>query len=626
MTDFLSGIPLRDGDWRREGRWWIHPDGTRVPVIAGGTNVFALTQERFRFYNDGTENGSTALAAENTNLTLLNGSQVHLRIGFSETGTGSISGATTDDYQLQVSKNGGAYANVTTSSSNVKAVASANLTDAGTTTQRLSAGTGSFVAGEISEAGLVTDRQITANNFSELLYAIEIVGADVAAGDTLDFRVLLNGATTNMTYSVTPRLTVSKTIATPAGSGTLTGVAASLALVFGLTAGALGLTGQSVGVGFQGPTTGSVDVTGAAPTVSVGAGSGTTIAIPAGAVAVTGTLLDGVYFLGTDAGALTLTGRTPAFAFVQPMPAGAIAATGTTSALLIDVPRALGLGTVAVSGAAPSLAEINTGTAGALTLGGVAPTILVGQSVATPAGSLAVTGTTSPVALVAAGTVGALTLSGTSPAIFTGALLTSGLGSLTLTGQAPSDLAWVMTQAAGAVTVTGQAPTLYIGQFLSVPAGTVAISGTTPTAASVVSLSAGTLAVTGQTPAVLSSISLAPPSATLTLTAGSPFLAVGLQGDVASLALSGLAPTLTFSLGIEPAAGTLTMTGALPSPLVGAAQIDTATLTMTGLAPSVAVQAQSRIYVVMRPDDVAIACPKDDITIRLLAEEYEVIV
>lgn len=186
-------------------------------------NIFALTQRAFRFYEDGTESGSTEIAAENANITRLvvSNSVVLLRIGLQESGSGSVSGATTDDYQLQYSKNGGAFTNVNGATTNVRGFASANLTDAGTTTQRLSAGGGSFVAGEISEDGLVDDRQITANNHTELLYALEVVAADVAEGDTLDFRVLLNGATTNMTYTVTPRLTVTKTESLPAGMASM---------------------------------------------------------------------------------------------------------------------------------------------------------------------------------------------------------------------------------------------------------------------------------------------------------------------------------------------------------------------------------------------------------------------
>lgn len=179
-------------------------------------NIFALTQRAYRFFNDdGSETTATVAAAQDTGISIsVNASatpRIVLRIGLAETGAGSISGATTDDYQLQYSKNAGAYTNVTTSSSNVKAFASSNLTDAGTTTDNsglTNPGSGSFVAGEISEVGLITDRQITANNFTEFLYTLELVANDVANTDTLDFRVLLNGATTNMTYSVTPRITV----------------------------------------------------------------------------------------------------------------------------------------------------------------------------------------------------------------------------------------------------------------------------------------------------------------------------------------------------------------------------------------------------------------------------------
>jgi len=177
------------------------------------SNVFGITARAFRFYEDGTEAGSTAIAAENTNITrdvAAGNSALQLRYGVQESGSGSASGATTDDYQLQVSKNAGAYANVAAASSNVRAFPTANLTDAAATTQRLSAGSGAFIAGEIDEAdGIVTDWQLTANNFSELLYSVELVAADLAHNDTLDFRVLRNGAVFN-TYSVTPRVTANK--------------------------------------------------------------------------------------------------------------------------------------------------------------------------------------------------------------------------------------------------------------------------------------------------------------------------------------------------------------------------------------------------------------------------------
>lgn len=173
---------------------------------------FAVTQQRFRFYNDdGTVSTATAAAAENTNLTITDGGgnkSYHLLIQMQE--TGATNGATTDDWQLQYSKNAGAWTDVTTTSTNVKAFDSTNLTDADAIANpqhRLTAGTGSAESGEISEDGLVDDRPLPASGYMELLYTIQTVDTDLAATDTLDFRVLYNGATTGVTYSVTPRIT-----------------------------------------------------------------------------------------------------------------------------------------------------------------------------------------------------------------------------------------------------------------------------------------------------------------------------------------------------------------------------------------------------------------------------------
>ncbi len=84
-----------------------------------------------------------------------------------------------------------------------------NMVDTAPTTNRLGAGSGSFVAGGISEDGIVDNLQITASNYTELLYALTVPTAAVANNDTLDFRVLRNGAVLDA-YTVTPRITVSK--------------------------------------------------------------------------------------------------------------------------------------------------------------------------------------------------------------------------------------------------------------------------------------------------------------------------------------------------------------------------------------------------------------------------------
>lgn len=199
--------------------------------------TFGITARAYRWYEDGTETGAAAIAAQDTAITRLvtSNSPVVLRYGVQESGSASTSGASTDDYQLQYSKNGGAFTSVTGATTNVQGFTSSSLTDAATTTSRLSAGTGAFVAGRISETdGLLTDWLLTANNYSDLLYAIQIIAADTAEGDVFTFRVLRNGAVFN-TYSVTPSLTVTKIQAFTADISETVTITESTAAVYAAT-------------------------------------------------------------------------------------------------------------------------------------------------------------------------------------------------------------------------------------------------------------------------------------------------------------------------------------------------------------------------------------------------------
>lgn len=165
-------------------------------------------QAAFRFYNDdGSESGSTATAAQDVNITITEGGgncSFQLRIGIQN----DNANPQPLTHQLQYSKNGGIYTDVTTTSSNVKAFNSANLTNDATTTQRLTGLTGSFTGnGGVSEDGLTSSVSLPASGCKELLYAIQTVDADLANGDTLDLRVLANGSTLSGGYTVTPRIT-----------------------------------------------------------------------------------------------------------------------------------------------------------------------------------------------------------------------------------------------------------------------------------------------------------------------------------------------------------------------------------------------------------------------------------
>ena len=110
---------------------------------------------------------------------------------------------------------GAAYGNLTTISTGVRVNTGSALVSGAATTQRLSSGSGSFVAGEQDDNdGLITDHQLTANNFTEHLWALTLVAADLLDGNVVTFDLLWNGSP--ITSTVTPTLTVSKNV-DPAG-------------------------------------------------------------------------------------------------------------------------------------------------------------------------------------------------------------------------------------------------------------------------------------------------------------------------------------------------------------------------------------------------------------------------
>ena len=181
--------------------------------------TFRPRADAFRFYEDGTESGSSAIAAQDVDLTsrsVDSDSQVHLR--WRVQNLAAVAGATADDYHCFASINSGAFFQVTTSTSNVKGDTSSGLSDTTVTTNRslpdgIADGTGSFVAGEQSESGTIDDRQLTASNYTEHVYAVVLISADLSDTDTIDFQMRgpTNGPFDQITTAAaTARITVSK--------------------------------------------------------------------------------------------------------------------------------------------------------------------------------------------------------------------------------------------------------------------------------------------------------------------------------------------------------------------------------------------------------------------------------
>lgn len=177
---------------------------------------FTPAVDKFRFYDDDAgEDASTPLAAEDTNVTInVDSGNVPFQLRYRLQESGGVAGAATDDYDLQRSLNSGGYSTITGATTAIITSASGLTNDAATTnraTNGITNGTGSFVAGEQSTDGVLDNWQLTASNYSEIVYGGTVVAADVNNNDTIDFRVTLNGGTPGMTNSVTPRITIQKT-------------------------------------------------------------------------------------------------------------------------------------------------------------------------------------------------------------------------------------------------------------------------------------------------------------------------------------------------------------------------------------------------------------------------------
>ena len=186
------------------------------------THVAAvIEQETFRFGSDGTESGYSFIATESTDITVGDetGTDIDfatiiiLRIRMAET-AGATNPEANQTVELQYSLAGGAFTNVTGSSTVVQAIASA-MTDAEDTTERLVGGSGTFLTTNagVDEADGVAggaNLDLPGNNYTELAFAIQVIKDDVTDGQTIDFRITRVSGTLmdNEATADEPRITI----------------------------------------------------------------------------------------------------------------------------------------------------------------------------------------------------------------------------------------------------------------------------------------------------------------------------------------------------------------------------------------------------------------------------------
>jgi hypothetical protein len=161
-------------------------------------------QADFRWRNDdGGETGATWIKAAHVDLDKNPTMDVPIRIRFLLQNTGDKD--ETDGYRLEYSVDGGSYTEVTTSSSYVRYIGSANttwtLTDEDPTTQQLGGGT--FDEGYWNDQGDTTSFTFAQGQESELEFCIQFRSADITE-NTIELQVNFDGGSALDGYTYTP--------------------------------------------------------------------------------------------------------------------------------------------------------------------------------------------------------------------------------------------------------------------------------------------------------------------------------------------------------------------------------------------------------------------------------------
>jgi len=193
--------------------WWFEKHNLPVPKYLIGHSVFTLNQVGYRFRNDnGSETSATWAANQNTafNPTITGDYQFRLRFEINEVGAAAGNAS----FQVQHNINGAGWATADLTTNGVRLVDSPNVTDGTATTGQLTAGTGTFRAGQFRDT--VTPAAVTysGSDHSEVEFSIMLHYGFLNTGDVITFRLLDSGGLL-ATYTVTPQMTITKVFNEP---------------------------------------------------------------------------------------------------------------------------------------------------------------------------------------------------------------------------------------------------------------------------------------------------------------------------------------------------------------------------------------------------------------------------
>jgi len=147
-----------------------------------------ISQDAFRFYEDGTETGATPLAAQNVDIEKYDEDVFLYRFLLQDTGGTTLSKGGTVSYSL----NGGAYTGITASTP-VQTATSSNVAQNDDTTSQLG-GTGTFITDndavtEGTNAALPASFAFASGERTEVLIVLALDSAQLSDDDTVDIKL-----------------------------------------------------------------------------------------------------------------------------------------------------------------------------------------------------------------------------------------------------------------------------------------------------------------------------------------------------------------------------------------------------------------------------------------------------
>ena len=242
-----------------------------------------------------------------------------------------------------------------------------------------------------------------------------------------------------------------------------------------------------------------------APILSVE--SNTSIAVAAGALAITGNASEISRFVVTPAGNGVFTGDVPIVEINTPgseTPGGGqIISTGHGPTVNVAYAIEISAASIAIAGQSPT------------------PSIQYTINIA--AGTIALTGQSviAAIPVIASPAGGSSTLTGQSLTSVVGVVGLSDTGSITISGSAPG-VQIDPAVSSGAMIVAGQTVVASVGYYIPISVGAMTITGSVPWMATTYALPAGSLTVTGQAVILAQGVKVAVGSAGLTFTGSEP--------------------------------------------------------------------------------------------------------